>query len=52
MVAEVPVILGKGGVKKIIELPLTDEEKAKFHEACESIRKLVASIDPKYFKRG
>ena len=52
VVAEVPVILGKGGVKKIIELPLTDEEKAKFHEACESIRKLVASIDPKYFKRG
>lgn len=51
VVAEVPIILGKGGVQKILELPLTSEEKAKFHEACEAIRKLVSSLHPKYLKR-
>ena len=37
--AGVPCLIGKNGVKQIIELPLTDEEKAKFHDCCEGIRK-------------
>ena len=37
--AGVPCLIGKNGVEQIIELPLTDEEKAKFHDCCEGIRK-------------
>ena len=37
--AGVPCLIGKNGVEQIIELPLTDEEKAKFHDFCEGIRK-------------
>jgi len=51
VVAEVPVIIGAGGVKKILELPLTEEEKQKFHESCEAVRKLIQAIPPEYLKR-
>ena len=37
--AGVPCLIGKDGVEQIIELPLTDEEKANFHDCCEGIRK-------------
>ena len=37
--AGVPCLIGKNGVEQIIELPLTDAEKAKFHDCCEGIRK-------------
>lgn len=37
--AGVPCLIGKDGVEQVIELPLTDEEKAKFHDCCEGIRK-------------
>lgn len=37
--AGVPCLIGKDGVEQIIELPLTAEEKAKFHDCCEGIRK-------------
>ena len=37
--AGVPCLIGKNGVEQIIELPLTDEEKAKFHDCCEGIRR-------------
>ena len=37
--AGVPCLIGKNGVEQIIELPLADEEKAKFHDCCEGIRK-------------
>ncbi len=36
--AGVPCVLGGKGVEQIVELPLTDAEKAKFHECCEGIR--------------
>ena len=35
----VPYLIGKNGVEQVIELPLTDEEKAKFHACCEGVRK-------------
>ena len=44
IVAEVPIVLGKGGAEKIIELPLTDDEKKKFDEAVEAVRKLVSTL--------
>lgn len=37
--AGVPCLIGKGGAEQVIELPLTAEEKQKFHECCEGIRK-------------
>ncbi len=41
----VPVILGKGGVEKIIELPLTDKEQADFTNSVEAVKSLVASMN-------
>ena len=35
----VPCLIGKDGVEQVIELPLTDEEKATFHACCEGVRK-------------
>ena len=37
--AGVPCLIGKDGVEQVIELPLTDAEKAEFHSCCEGIRK-------------
>ncbi len=37
--AGVPCLIGRNGVEKVIEIPLTDEEKQTFHECCEGIRK-------------
>ena len=36
--AGVPCVLGANGVEQVVELPLTDAERAKFHECCEGIR--------------
>lgn len=35
----VPVILGKNGIEKIVELPLNDEEMAKFKASAAAVRK-------------
>ena len=35
----VPVVLGKNGVEKVIELNLNDEEKALFAKSAEAVRK-------------
>ena len=35
----VPVILGKNGIEKIVELPLNEEEKAKFAASAAAVRK-------------
>jgi len=35
----VPCVIGKNGVEQVVELPLTEEEKAKFHACCEGVRK-------------
>jgi malate dehydrogenase len=37
----VPIILGGGGVEKIIEIDLTDEEKAELQQSVEDIRENV-----------
>ncbi|MCE4617320.1 MAG: malate dehydrogenase [Desulfurococcales archaeon] len=46
--AGVPVILGRNGVERIIELPLNDEEKAGFLESVEAIRANIAQIPKEY----
>ena len=39
--AGVPAVIGTNGVEKIIELPLTDTEKEKFHLCCDHIRENI-----------
>jgi malate/lactate dehydrogenase len=38
----VPVILGKGGVERIVELPLTGEELQALHASAEEVSKGIA----------
>ncbi|MCI6377420.1 MAG: L-lactate dehydrogenase [Clostridiales bacterium] len=35
----VPCVIGKNGVEEVVELPLTDAEKAEFHACCEGVRR-------------
>jgi len=42
--AGVPVILGKEGVERIIEIKLTKEERAQFRKSCLSVRKLIKKL--------
>jgi malate dehydrogenase len=41
----VPVILGKQGIEKILEIDLTDEEKAALASSVEAVRKTCAEVD-------
>jgi malate dehydrogenase len=41
----VPVILGKDGVEKVIELKLNSAERAEFDKSLEHVRKLSAQVD-------
>ena len=36
--ASVPAVLGRKGVKEVVELKLTEEEKEKFGESCRIMR--------------
>jgi malate dehydrogenase len=47
---EVPLILGRGGVVKVLEVELTEEERQKFMQSVEAVRKLVASVPPAYLQ--
>lgn len=40
----VPVILGAGGVERVVELELTDEETRGLHASAEGVRELVAAM--------
>jgi len=40
----VPVILGAGGVERIVELQLTDAEQAAFQKSVDAVRGLVATM--------
>ena len=41
----VPVVLGTGGVEKIIELQLTDSEQAGFQNSVNAVKELVAAME-------
>lgn len=41
----VPIVLGSGGVEKIIELELTSQEKADFEKSVVAVKELVAAMD-------
>ena len=38
--AGVPVVIGKNGIEKVVELSLSEEEKANFDLSVEAVRKL------------
>ena len=40
----VPVILGDGGVRKIVELDLSDDEKAMFNKSVDAVKSLVGTM--------
>lgn len=40
----VPVVLGAGGVKRVIELELTDDERAALHRSADAVRTLVEAM--------
>jgi malate dehydrogenase len=42
--AGVPVQLGRRGMEKIVEIALTDEERAAFHTSVESVREAIEKI--------
>ncbi|PIE50173.1 MAG: malate dehydrogenase [Flavobacteriales bacterium] len=40
----VPVILGRNGIERIIEIPLTDSEKEKLEASAQAVRKINAEL--------
>jgi len=40
----VPVVLGAGGVERIVELEMTDDEKAAFQKSVDAVKALVATM--------
>jgi malate dehydrogenase len=41
----VPVILGAGGVERVVELKLTPQEQADFKKSVDAVKELVAAMD-------
>jgi malate dehydrogenase len=46
----VPVVIGKNGIERIIELPLTEEEKKGFLASVDAIKANVAQIPKEFFE--
>jgi malate dehydrogenase len=44
----VPVVLGAGGIEKIVELPLTETEKAGVQKSVNLVRDSIAALPEKY----
>jgi malate dehydrogenase len=40
----VPVIIGKGGIEKIVEIELTAQEKQALNESAERVKQLLAIL--------
>jgi malate dehydrogenase len=40
----VPIVLGNGGVEKIIEIALTDDERAAFNHSADAVRDLLGKL--------
>jgi malate dehydrogenase len=37
----VPVVIGAGGVERVVEVQFTPEEKAAFDKSCDAVKKLI-----------
>ena len=40
----VPIVLGNGGMEKVIEISLTDDERAAFNRSADAVRELIAKL--------
>jgi len=49
VVSGVPVMLGANGVEKIIEVTLNDKEKEMFKNSCNSVQKLIDTLNKNNF---
>ncbi len=50
VVVEIPVIIGRGGVEKVIELPLNEEEKQGFIKSVDAVKALIDALPEEYKK--
>lgn len=41
----VPVVLGKNGVERVVEIELTSQEKADFQKSADAVKELVAAME-------
>ncbi|MCX8196555.1 MAG: malate dehydrogenase [Acidilobaceae archaeon] len=48
VVAEVPVVLGRRGAEKVLELPLNEEEREGFLRSVEAVRELIRALPEEY----
>ena len=48
--AEVPVVLGRRGLEKVVEVELSSEQKAKFMQSIDSIRANLKQVPESYLK--
>ena len=39
----VPVVIGAGGVEKVVEIELNAQEKAAFNASCDAVKELIAA---------
>ena len=40
----VPIVLGNGGMEKVIEISLTDDERAAFNRSADAVRELITKL--------
>ncbi len=40
----VPVVIGAGGVERIVEIQFTESEKAAFDKSCAAVRDLIEAF--------
>ncbi len=40
----VPIVMGKGGVEKVVEIELNAEEKKALHESADRVKQLLAIL--------
>lgn len=50
IVSGVPIMLGKDGMEKVIELNLNDSQKDEFKKSISSVQELVDTLEDKFFK--
>ncbi|MGA1931316.1 malate dehydrogenase [Arcobacter sp. YIC-464] len=50
IVSGVPIMLGKDGMEKVIELNLNDSQKDEFEKSISSVQELVDTLEDKFFK--
>ena len=51
IVGGVPVMLGRNGVEKIIQLDLNDTQKEQFDKSISSVKELTNTLDSKFFNK-